>query len=159
MQLKYSCKQIIFDVQVKKNYAKKDHQYTVLCLNSTKINGDVAAVYHKIKSNSFYQQCSARMRCRNWKLRLLISFQNSAIGLPCNVQSDLEDQSNELRNAEDQAKKAMADAARLADELRQEQDHAAQIEKMRRALENQVLVFCLPSLPCDLFFFSIASSG
>jgi len=53
----------------------------------------------------------------------------------------------------------MADAARLADELRQEQDHAAQIEKMRRALENQVLVFCLPSLPCDLFFFSIASSG
>ena len=92
------------------------------------------------------------MSCRNWKLRLLISFQNSAIGLPCNVQSDLEDQSNELRNAEDQAKKAMADAARLADELRQEQDHAAQIEKMRRALENQVLIFCLPSLPCDFFF-------
>jgi len=57
------------------------------------------------------------------------------------VQSDLEDQSNELRNAEDSAKKAMADAARLADELRQEQDHTAQIEKMRRSLEAQVLVF------------------
>ena len=57
------------------------------------------------------------------------------------LQTDLEDQSNELRNAEDQAKKAMADAARLADELRQEQDHAGQIERMRRSLENQVR-FC-----------------
>jgi len=53
-------------------------------------------------------------------------------------QTDLEDQANELRNAEDQAKKAMADAARIADELRQEQDHSAQIEKMRRTLESQV---------------------
>lgn len=57
-------------------------------------------------------------------------------------QSDLEDQANELRNAEDQTKKAMADSARLADELRQEQDHAAQIEKMRRTLENQVCCSC-----------------
>jgi len=32
----------------------------------------------------------------------------------------------------------MADAARLAEELRQEQDHAGQIEKLRRALETQV---------------------
>jgi len=54
------------------------------------------------------------------------------------VQTDLEDQANDLRNAEDQAKKAMADAARLADELRQEQDHSAQIDKMRRTLESQV---------------------
>ena len=54
------------------------------------------------------------------------------------VQTDLEDQANDLRNAEDQAKKVMADAARLADELRQEQDHSAQIDKMRRTLESQV---------------------
>jgi chromosome segregation ATPase len=32
----------------------------------------------------------------------------------------------------------MADAARIAEELRQEQDHAGQIEKMRRAMESQV---------------------
>jgi len=37
---------------------------------------------------------------------------------------------NELRQAEDQAKKAMSDASRLADELRQEQEHASQIEKV-----------------------------
>ncbi len=40
--------------------------------------------------------------------------------------------------SEDHAKKAMADAARLAEELRQEQEHAGHIEKMRRALEAQV---------------------
>ena len=44
---------------------------------------------------------------------------------------------NELRQAEDQTKKAMTDAARLAEELRQEQEHASQIEKLRRALETQ----------------------
>ena len=37
------------------------------------------------------------------------------------MQSDLDDQTNELKAAEDHAKKAMTDAARLAEELRQEQ--------------------------------------
>ena len=37
------------------------------------------------------------------------------------MQSDLDDQNNELRAAEEHAKKAMADAARLAEDLRQEQ--------------------------------------
>merc|ERR1712142_1094751 len=54
------------------------------------------------------------------------------------MQSDLEDQAQELKGAEEQAKKAMGDAARLAEELRQEQDHAGHIEKMRRTLESQV---------------------
>ena len=50
----------------------------------------------------------------------------------------MEDQAGELKNAEEQAKKAMADAARIAEELRQEQEHAGHIEKMRRGLESQV---------------------
>ena len=54
------------------------------------------------------------------------------------LQSDLEDQANELRSVEENSKKACADAARLAEELRQEQDHAGHIEKMRRTLESQV---------------------
>ena len=37
------------------------------------------------------------------------------------MHSDLEDQVNELKGSEEHAKKAMADAARLAEELRQEQ--------------------------------------
>jgi len=54
------------------------------------------------------------------------------------IHTDLDDQSNELRSAEEAAKKAMADAARIAEELRHEQDHASQIEKLRRSLESQV---------------------
>lgn len=34
---------------------------------------------------------------------------------------------NELRNSEERSKKAMADAARLADELKQEQEHSLQV--------------------------------
>ena len=56
------------------------------------------------------------------------------------MQVDLEDQAAELRSVEENAKKAMADAARMAEELRQEQDHAGSIEKMRRTLDGQVQV-------------------
>jgi len=53
-------------------------------------------------------------------------------------QADLEDHSNELKMAEDNAKKAMADATRLAEEVRHEQEHSSSIEKLRRTLESQV---------------------
>jgi len=41
-----------------------------------------------------------------------------------------------VKVAEDHAKKAAADASRLAEELRQEQDHSSQIEKARRTAET-----------------------
>ena len=44
----------------------------------------------------------------------------------------------ELKSAEEHSKKAMADAAKLAEELRHEQEHSAQIEKLRRGLETQL---------------------
>jgi len=53
-------------------------------------------------------------------------------------QADLEEHTNELRSAEDAAKRAMADTSRVSDELRHEQEHAGQIEKLRRNLESQV---------------------
>lgn len=45
---------------------------------------------------------------------------------------------NEAKQSEEKAKKAMVDAARLADELRAEQEHAAAQEKMRKNLEAQM---------------------
>merc|ERR1712111_201574 len=45
---------------------------------------------------------------------------------------------NESRVAEDKAKKSMIDAARLADELRAEQENAQMAERGRRVLDNQV---------------------
>merc|ERR1712088_1177475 len=54
------------------------------------------------------------------------------------LQADLEEMLCETRIAEDKAKKAMIDAARLADELRAEQENAQHCEKNRRSLECQV---------------------
>lgn len=72
-------------------------------------------------------------------------------------QSDLDELLNEAKNSEEKAKKAMVDAARLADELRAEQDHAQTQEKLRKALETQIkelqVSACLrlePLSPCTL---------
>ncbi|XP_063608871.1 myosin heavy chain, muscle-like [Penaeus indicus] len=54
------------------------------------------------------------------------------------MQADLDEMLNEAKNSEEKAKKAMVDAARLADELRAEQEHAQNQEKMRKGLEVSV---------------------
>merc|ERR1712212_766831 len=54
------------------------------------------------------------------------------------LHSDLDEMLNEAKNSEEKAKKVMVDAARLADELRAEQEHAQAQEKMRKGLEVQV---------------------
>ncbi|KAK4289577.1 hypothetical protein Pmani_011730 [Petrolisthes manimaculis] len=51
------------------------------------------------------------------------------------IQADLDEMLNEAKNSEDKAKRAMVDAARLADELRAEQEHSQTQEKLRKGLE------------------------
>merc|ERR1711936_1530615 len=53
------------------------------------------------------------------------------------IHGEMDEMSNELGLSEDKAKKAMVDAARLADELRQEQELAQTFEKDRKLLECQ----------------------
>merc|ERR1711936_1024390 len=53
------------------------------------------------------------------------------------LQGDLDEMSNEARLSEDKAARAMVDAARLADELRCEQDIAINLEKDKKLLEAQ----------------------
>ena len=52
-------------------------------------------------------------------------------------QGDCDEMANEAALSDDKAKKAMMDAARLAEELRQEQELAQAIEKDRKLLECQ----------------------
>jgi len=52
--------------------------------------------------------------------------------------AEIDDMLGQAKNSEEKAKKAMVDAARLADELRSEQDHASSQEKGKRALESQI---------------------
>merc|ERR1711997_1237306 len=54
------------------------------------------------------------------------------------LHGDLDEMSGEASLSEEKAKKAMVDAARLAEELRGEQDLAAGFERERKLLECQV---------------------
>ena len=55
------------------------------------------------------------------------------------MHAEIDDMLSQAKNSEEKAKKAMADAARLADELRAEQEHSGSQEKAKRALEAQIL--------------------
>merc|ERR1712045_652199 len=54
------------------------------------------------------------------------------------LHGDLDEMGNEAHLSDDKAKKAMVDAARIADELRGEQDLAQSFEKDRKLLDCQV---------------------
>merc|ERR1712108_34499 len=54
------------------------------------------------------------------------------------MHAEIDDCLHQSKNSGDKAKKAMVDAARLADELRAEQDHASNQEKAKRTLESQI---------------------
>lgn len=45
---------------------------------------------------------------------------------------------NEYRSSEERSKRAMADAARLAEELRQEQEHAMHVDRLCKGLDIQI---------------------
>merc|ERR1719187_666152 len=54
------------------------------------------------------------------------------------MHAEIDDMLQQAKNSEEKAKKAMVDAARLADELRAEQDHTNSQSKAKRALETQL---------------------
>jgi len=54
------------------------------------------------------------------------------------LHAEIDDMLQQAKNSEEKAKKAMVDAARLADELRAEQDHTNTQSKAKRALETQL---------------------
>merc|ERR1712112_316344 len=53
------------------------------------------------------------------------------------VQAEIDAMLGAAKNAEEKSKKAMVDAARLADELRAEQDHATSLASAKNAMNNQ----------------------
>ncbi|XP_073435871.1 myosin-3-like [Dendrobates tinctorius] len=54
------------------------------------------------------------------------------------LQGDIEDVTKEARNAEEKAKKAITDAAMMAEELKKEQDTSAHLERMKKNLDQMV---------------------
>jgi chromosome segregation ATPase len=54
------------------------------------------------------------------------------------LQAEIDEMLSQAKNSEEKSKRAMVDAARLADELRAEQDHTSAEDRAKRALETQL---------------------
>merc|ERR1711879_964324 len=54
------------------------------------------------------------------------------------LQAEIDEALQTAKNSEEKSKRAMVDAARLADELRAEQDHVAAESRAKRALDSQI---------------------
>merc|ERR1711910_257027 len=54
------------------------------------------------------------------------------------LQAEIDDALGQAKNSEEKSKRAMVDAARLADELRSEQDHANAEGRGKRSLDTQL---------------------
>ena len=54
------------------------------------------------------------------------------------MQAEIDEMMSQAKNSEEKSKRAMVDAARLADELRAEQDHFNTQDRHKRTLENQI---------------------
>ena len=55
------------------------------------------------------------------------------------MHAEIDDMLQQAKNSEEKTKKAMIDAARLADELRSEQEHCSQQDRAKRTLESQTV--------------------
>merc|ERR1711881_562251 len=55
------------------------------------------------------------------------------------MHAEIDDMLHQAKNSEEKAKKAMVDAARLAEELRAEQDHVSVQSKNKHMLETQMV--------------------
>ena len=56
------------------------------------------------------------------------------------IHAEMDEMLQQAKNSEEKAKKAMMDAARLADELRIEQDTAMALERDKKLLEAQASI-------------------
>ena len=54
------------------------------------------------------------------------------------LQNEVEEAVQECRNAEEKAKKAITDAAMMAEELKKEQDTSAHLERMKKNMEQTI---------------------
>ncbi|XP_014916408.1 myosin-7-like [Poecilia latipinna] len=68
----------------------------------------------------------------------LINQKKKLEGDTVQLQSEVEDSLQECRNAEEKAKKAITDAAMMAEELKKEQDTSAHLERMKKNMEQTI---------------------
>ncbi|NXP05456.1 MYH6 protein, partial [Thinocorus orbignyianus] len=83
-------------------------------------------------------EASERVQLLHSQNTSLINQKKKMEGDISQLQAEVEEAIQECRNAEEKAKKAITDAAMMAEELKKEQDTSAHLERMKKNLEQTV---------------------
>ncbi|GCB80912.1 hypothetical protein scyTo_0022427, partial [Scyliorhinus torazame] len=83
-------------------------------------------------------ECSERVQLLHSQNTSLINQKKKLEGDINQLQTEVEDSIQECRNAEEKAKKAITDAAMMAEELKKEQDTSAHLERMKKNMEQTI---------------------
>ena len=84
------------------------------------------------------QDCNESLSDLNAQNQSLITAKRRAESEMETVKQEIDDVSSEARSSEEKAHRTMFDAAKLADELRMEQDNTNRIEADRKVAEHQI---------------------
>lgn len=84
------------------------------------------------------QDCNESLSDLNAQNQSLITAKRRAESEMETVKQEIDDVSSEARSSEEKAHRTMMDAAKLADELRMEQDNTNRIEAERKVAEHQI---------------------
>ncbi|NXK43676.1 MYH7 protein, partial [Piprites chloris] len=83
-------------------------------------------------------EASERVQLLHSQNTSLINQKKKMEGDISQLQAEVEEAVQECRNAEDKAKKAITDAAMMAEELKKEQDTSAHLERMKKNMEQTI---------------------
>ncbi|NXP42493.1 MYH7 protein, partial [Leiothrix lutea] len=83
-------------------------------------------------------EASERVQLLHSQNTSLINQKKKMEGDICQLQGEVEEAVQECRNAEEKAKKAITDAAMMAEELKKEQDTSAHLERMKKNMEQTI---------------------
>ncbi|KAJ8406976.1 hypothetical protein AAFF_G00292520 [Aldrovandia affinis] len=81
---------------------------------------------------------SERVQLLHTQNTSLLNQKKKLEGDTAQLQSEVEDAIQESRNAEEKAKKAITDAAMMAEELKKEQDTSAHLERMKKNMDQTI---------------------
>ncbi|MBN3310566.1 MYH6 protein, partial [Amia calva] len=83
-------------------------------------------------------EATERMQLLHSQNTSLINQKKKLEGDTVQLQNEVEEAVQECRNAEEKAKKAITDAAMMAEELKKEQDTSAHLERMKKNMEQTI---------------------
>ncbi|CAH2291983.1 myosin heavy chain, skeletal muscle, adult-like [Pelobates cultripes] len=111
-------------------------------LQQTEIEEITAALEQTDKARKLAEQelidSSERVQLLHSQNTSLINGKKKLESDVSHLQIDVEEAIQEMRNAEEKAKKAITDAAMMAEELKKEQDTSAHLERMKKNLDQSV---------------------